>query len=222
MVKVEDVTLRYKTRSGLHTVLNSVNLNVEKGERIGILGVNGSGKSTLIRVVSGQEIPDSGRVIRDMKVSWPLAFAGGFQGSLSGIDNVRFISRIYKADYVYAKAFVEEFSELGKFLREPVKIYSSGMQARLAFALSLAIEFDCYLVDEVIAVGDARFHERCMIELFEKRRDRSFLIVSHNSDFITSHCNRAAVLDAGILTTYDSVLEAQDDYNEILRSPRFS
>lgn len=221
MVRIEDVTLRYKTRSGWHTVLNSVNLNVERGERIGILGVNGSGKSTLIRVVSGQEIPDSGRVIRDMKVSWPLAFAGGFQGSLSGIDNVRFISRIYKADYVYAKAFVEEFSELGKFLREPVKNYSSGMQARLAFALSLAIEFDCYLVDEVIAVGDARFHERCMIELFEKRRDRSFLIVSHNSDFITSHCNRAAVLDAGHLTSYDSVTTAQDVYTEILRSPRF-
>ncbi len=222
MIIVENVSLKYKTRGGFHTVLDNVSFNVSKGEKIGILGVNGAGKSSLVRVVGGQEIADSGTVRRLMKVSWPLAFIGGFQGSLSGIDNIRFISRIYKADYNYAKDFVAEFSELGKFLREPVKNYSSGMQARLAFALSLAIEFDCYLVDEVIAVGDARFHERCMIELFEKRKDRSFLIVSHSSDFISAHCNRGAVLNAGRLSMYDSVAVAQNKYAEILYLPKAS
>ncbi len=217
MLKIDDVTVKYKTRSGWHTVLDSVSMEVNRGEHFGILGMNGAGKSTLIRIISGQEQPDEGAVSRKMKVSWPLAFAGGFQGSLSGIDNIRFIARIYNADYKYTKSYVEEFSELGKFLREPVKNYSSGMMARLAFALSLAIEFDCYLIDEVIAVGDARFHARCMSELFDKRKDRAYIIVSHNSDFITMQCNRAAVLHAGKLTSYKSVVDAQQVYNKILQ-----
>ncbi|MBV8909643.1 MAG: ABC transporter ATP-binding protein, partial [Gammaproteobacteria bacterium] len=203
---------RYRARTGPHTVLDGVSMTVSAGERLGILGKNGSGKSTLIRLISGQEIPDSGSIHRGMNVSWPLAFSGGFQGSLSGFDNLRFICRIYDINHESVREFVEGFAELGKYFREPVKSYSSGMQARLAFALSLAIEFDCYLIDEIIAVGDARFHEKCVCELFEKRKSRAFVIVSHDALFIKSYCTRASVLDGGKLTEFTDVPAAYDHY----------
>jgi capsular polysaccharide transport system ATP-binding protein len=218
MILLNDIVKRYKSRTGTHTVLNGVSLRLNSGERLGILGKNGSGKSTLIRLISGQEHPNSGTIVRTMSVSWPLAFSGGFQGSLTGLDNLRFISRIYGVDHESIRDFVEDFADLGKYFREPVKTYSSGMQARLAFALSLAIEFDCYLIDEVIAVGDARFHEKCMRELFENRRDRAFIIVSHDPHFVKSVCTRAAVLDGGNLACFDSVPEAYGFYmNDVLR-----
>jgi capsular polysaccharide transport system ATP-binding protein len=217
VIVLRDIVKRYRSRTGVHTVLNGVNVAVMPGERLGILGRNGSGKSTLIRLISGQEYPDEGKVHRGMSVSWPLAFSGGFQGSLTGLDNLRFIARIYNVDHSAIRGFVEEFSELGDYFREPVKTYSSGMQARLAFALSLAIEFDCYLIDEIIAVGDARFHERCIYELFEKRKDRAFVIVSHDPAFIKCYCTRAAVLDRGSLTCFEQVPDAFEHYmDEVL------
>lgn len=216
MIFLDKVVKKYKTRAGYHTVLDHIDFTMRRGEKLGVLGKNGSGKSTLIRIISGQEYPDSGHIERRMKVSWPLAFSGGFQGSLTGMDNLRFISRIYNVDHVSIQGFVEDFAELGKFLREPVKTYSSGMQARLAFALSLAIDFDCYLIDEIIAVGDARFHEKCMHELFEKRKDRSFLIVSHDASLIRTYCTRAAILESGKLISYSSVDEAYENYRNIL------
>ena len=134
MIRLDGVVKKYRTRVGLHTVLDSVSLEVKKGDKVGILGKNGAGKSTLIRIISGAELPNSGRVVRGMSVSWPLAFSGAFQGSLTGLDNTRFLCRVYAADVTEVLPFVEEFSELGKYLREPVKTYSSGMRARLAFA----------------------------------------------------------------------------------------
>ncbi len=197
MIRLNNVNKVYPTHAGPVHVLRDVNLTVRRGERVGILGRNGAGKSTLIRLVSGAELPSSGLVERHMSVSWPLAFGGAFQGSLTGLDNLRFICRIYGADPEEHVGFVQEFSELGLYLREPVKSYSSGMRARLAFAISMVIEFDCFLIDEIIAVGDARFHEKCNIELFEKRGDRGMIIVSHDANFIREHCTRAAVLKEG-------------------------
>jgi len=153
MIRLDKVVKRYRTRVGEHTVLNGVDLEVKPGGQDRILGRNGAGKSTLIRIISGAELPNAGRVTRQMSVSWPLAFGGAFQGSLTGVDNVRFICRVYGSDFKAAIPFVEEFAELGKFLREPVKTYSSGMRARLAFAISMAIEFECFLIDEVISVA---------------------------------------------------------------------
>lgn len=155
MIVLEDVCKTYQTRHGVRTVLDHVNLSLAKGEKLGILGGNGAGKSTLIRLISGAELPTSGRIHRGMSVSWPLAFGGAFQGSLTGLDNVRFICRIYGVAIPAAIEFVQDFSELGRSLGEPVKHYSSGMRARLAFAISLAVEFDCFLIDEIVAVGDA-------------------------------------------------------------------
>ena len=133
MISVEHVSKRYLTRQGWRTVLHDINFKMEKGEKIGILGRNGAGKSTLIRLISGVEPPTTGEIKRTMSISWPLAFSGAFQGSLTGMDNLRFICRIYNVDIDYVKNFTEEFSELGQYLYEPVKRYSSGMKARLAF-----------------------------------------------------------------------------------------
>ena len=203
------------TRHGKSTVFSNLNLQIKTGEKIGILGRNGAGKSTLIRLISGAEQPTKGSVSRTMSVSWPLAFGGAFQSSLTGLDNLNFICRIYGANPADKIEYVQEFSELGKYLREPIKTYSSGMRARLAFAISMAIEFDCYLIDEVIAVGDARFHEKCQIELFEKRKDRSLIIVSHNSDVVKSHCERACVLTNGNLKEFNDINTAYDFYGKV-------
>lgn len=208
MIHLDNVTKVYETRIGPRTVLDRVNLRVMPGERVGILGRNGAGKSTLIRMISGAELPSHGQVVRQMNVSWPLAFGGAFQSSLTGMDNLRFVCRIYSADFAAALPFVKEFSDLGTYLNEPVKKYSSGMRARLAFAISMAIEFDCFLIDEVVAVGDSRFHERCRHELFERRRDRAIILVSHEAAYIREHCHRAAVLSGGRLHNFDNVEEA--------------
>lgn len=215
MIRLENVVKRYRTRGGSHTVLNGVSLEVRKGEKLGVLGRNGAGKSTLIRIISGAERPNKGQVTREMAVSWPLAFSGAFQGSLTGVDNLRFICRVYGADSRAALPFVEEFSELGKYLREPVKAYSSGMRARLAFAISMAIDFDCFLIDEVISVGDARFHEKCRRELFEKRCDRAMIIVSHETHNIREHCSRACVLNEGVLREFADIDSAYAEYGRI-------
>ena len=208
MIALEHVHKHYYNREGKKNILNDVSFTLNKGEKLGILGRNGSGKSTLIRLLSGVESPSSGKITRTMSLSWPLAFSGAFQSSLTGIDNLHFICRIYNVDIKRALAFTEEFTELGPYLYEPVKRYSSGMRARLAFALSLSVEFDCYLIDEVIAVGDARFNERCRYELFEQRKDRSIILVSHNQNSIKQYCDQAKVLDKGTLHSFDSIDEA--------------
>ncbi|CBJ51872.1 ABC transporter ATP-binding protein [Ralstonia solanacearum] len=214
MIELDEVAKTYHTRQGRRTVLDGVSLRVGKGEKIGVLGLNGAGKSTLIRLISGAELPSRGSIRRSMSVSWPLAFGGAFQGSLTGLDNLRFICRVYGADIARAIPYVEAFSELGRYLREPVKKYSSGMRARLAFAISMAIEFDCFLIDEIISVGDARFHAKCQQELFEKRRDRAFIMVSHEAHNIREHCDRAAVLSGGRLHVFDDVDTAYTYYQE--------
>ncbi|QBQ98335.1 ABC transporter ATP-binding protein [Paraburkholderia pallida] len=215
MIELDNVKKYYSTRNGQRLVLDGINLTINPGERIGILGRNGAGKSTIIRLISGSEMPSSGRINRSMSVSWPLAFSGGFQGSLTGLDNLRFVCRVYQASFENAVPFVEEFSELGEYLREPVKKYSSGMRARLAFAISMAVEFDCFLIDEVIAVGDRRFHEKCKYELFERRKDRAMILVSHDAVTVKEYCDRACVLEGGRLHHFDYIDDAYDYYNHI-------
>lgn len=212
MIELENVCMDYSTRAGQRTVLDNVNLRLERGRNIGILGRNGAGKSTLVRLLAGAIAPRSGRIRREMSVSWPLAFQGAFQSHLTGLDNLKFIARVYNVDYKPLLPFVEEFTELGVYLREPVGHYSSGMSTRLAFALSMAIEFDCFLIDEILVVGDKRFHERCHNELFVKRKDRSFILVSHDPHIIRALCQTASVLHEGRLHHFDSVDKAYDFY----------
>jgi capsular polysaccharide transport system ATP-binding protein len=212
MIRVDQVSKSYEMHGGHRTVLDRINLDVNSGEKVGILGRNGSGKSTMVRLISGAEHPTSGTITRSMSVSWPLAFSGAFQGSLTGLDNLRFVCRVYNASIQKAEPFVRDFSELGRYMHEPVKNYSSGMRARLAFALSMAIEFDCFLIDEVIAVGDRRFQEKCREELFVKRADRAMIIVSHNPQFVREVCNSAAVLVSGKLHKFKTVDDAYSFY----------
>lgn len=208
MIRLEQVCKSYGTRLGRRQVLDHVDMTLERGRHIGILGRNGAGKSTLIRLLSGAENPTSGRIHRGMSVSWPLAFTGAFQTHLTGLDNLKFVCRVYGVDWKPLLPFVEEFTELGIYLREPVLHYSAGMSMRLAFALSMAIEFDCFLVDEGMAVGDSRFGEKCHVELFQKRKDRSFILVSHDPNIIRMYCERAAVLHLGRLYQFATVDEA--------------
>lgn len=212
---MENVTKAYSVRGGKRRILDGVDFCIRKGERVGILGKNGAGKSTMIRILSQVEQPTSGKVIRNMSVSWPIAFSGGFQGSLTGADNIRFVCRIYGVDYNQAMRVVEEFAELGRYLYEPVKIYSSGMRARLAFGISLAIEFDCYLIDEVIAVGDAYFQEKCRYELFGKRGDRGIILVSHDINSIQLYCDRVSVLHNSKLMHFDNLNDGYEYYNQL-------
>ena len=213
MIEIDGVSKVYNTRLGPRKVLDNVNLRLERGRNVGIVGRNGAGKSTLIRLLSGAEHPTSGRIRRSMKVSWPLAFGGAFQNNLTGLDNLKFVCRIYGVDHQPLIPFVEEFTELGVYFREPVSHYSHGMLTRLAFALSMAIEFDCFLIDEVLVVGDKRFHDRCHEELFVKRKDRSFILVSHDPKVLKLYCERACVLHQGRLHDFESVDAAYDFYN---------
>jgi len=215
MIACHNICKTYPLGSGHKRVLSNVNLVVERGERVALLGRNGAGKSTLIKLIGGVEMPSSGKIVRHMSLSWPLGFYGGFQGSLTGYDNSRFIARIYNKNYNEVKSFVEDFTELGKQLKMPVKTYSSGMRARLAFALSLAIEFDCYLIDEIILVGDQNFHQKCYYELFEKRQDRAMILASHSLETVRSYCNRAVLIHGGEATTYDDVNLALDTYSNL-------
>ncbi|HZU63098.1 MAG TPA: ABC transporter ATP-binding protein [Novosphingobium sp.] len=197
MIRCTGLAKHYPQGRARKQVLAGLDLVVRPGQRLGILGRNGAGKTTLIKLIGGVELPSSGVVERQMSLSWPLGFGGGFQGSLTGFDNARFIARIYGRDYADIRGFVEDFSELGRQLAMPVKTYSAGMKARLAFALSLAIEFDCYLIDEVIMVGDQNFQRKCMAELFEKRADRALILASHAPEMIRRLCDSALLLEGG-------------------------
>lgn len=212
MIELIHITKRYPVRSGWRNILRGVNFKLEPGQKAGILGRNGSGKSTFVRIVAGAESPTTGTVRHGMRVSWPIAFSGGTAGYMTGLDNLKFICRVYGVDYKKALPKVEDFAELGPYMREPVRTYSSGMTARLSFALSMAIEFDCYLIDEVMAVGDKRFQDKCQVELFEKRADRSLILVSHVPGQIKKHCNLFFVMRDGILHRFEDIELATQFY----------
>jgi capsular polysaccharide transport system ATP-binding protein len=187
----------YDTQTGPKSVLKDINFVINRGEKLAVLGRNGSGKSTLVKIVGGVERPTGGFIRRGMSMSWPLAFGGGFESGMTGYDNIRFIARIYKRPLGDIIERVDDFAELGQNLLLPIKYYSSGMRARLAFALTLAIDFDCYLIDEVIAVGDQRFHQKCYDALFSDRRDAAMILVSHDTGIIREYCSSALVLKEG-------------------------
>jgi capsular polysaccharide transport system ATP-binding protein len=205
MIAVEEVTKIYRTKSGEHRVLDNVSFTVRQGQALGIMGRNGAGKSTLTRILTGSEYPTSGRIRREMSVSWPLAFSGGFQGSLTGADNARFIARIYGVPVERTLKFVQEFAELGEYFRMPVKTYSSGMRGRLAFGISLAVDFDCMVVDEIVAVGDQRFTQRCIEALAERRKRGALIMVSHSPDLLRKFCDTGALVSGGHITFHDSI-----------------
>jgi capsular polysaccharide transport system ATP-binding protein len=212
MIELRHITKSYKTPYGPNVVLDDISVKIPTGESIGILGQNGAGKSTLLRIIGGAEMPDYGEVIRNAKLSWPIGFAGGFNGSLTGEDNCKFVARIYGQDVDRVIDETREFAEVGKYFYMPVRTYSSGMKARVAFGLSMAIDFDVYLVDEITAVGDKRFKEKCAA-VFESRRERSSMImVSHSMAALKKQCKRGALLSKGRFEIFDTIAEAIEAY----------
>lgn len=197
---------------GSRALFRDLNFDVAPDGRLAILGRNGQGKSTLIKMLGGISAPTEGTITWNMSSSWPIGFGGGFQGSLSGLDNIRFLARLYGREFSDLLERVDDFAELGSSLRRPVKHYSSGMRARLAFGLSLAIEFDCYLIDELVAVGDARFQRKCEEELFQHRANRSYLMASHDMNLIMTHCDRAVIIESGKAKIIEDIEEAVDIY----------
>ena len=206
-----DVHKSYPMRGGRKVIVAGANGRIERGEKLGILGRNGSGKSTLVRMIAGVEAPNKGRIRTSMSISWPIGSGAGIKPTLTGEENARFIARIYGKNEDRIVKFVDSFAELEEYFLMPVMTYSSGMRSRLSLSISLAVDFDCFLVDEALAVGDTRFGRA-----FEERIQRSGLIlISHSPALVRRLCTRASVLDQGILTFYDDLDEALATYNAL-------
>ncbi|EPE7490223.1 ABC transporter ATP-binding protein [Cronobacter universalis] len=215
MIVIENLTKSYRTPAGRHYVFKDLNLTLPFGKSVALIGRNGAGKSTLLRMIGGTDNPDSGRIVSSATISWPVGLAGGFQGSLTGRENVKFVARLYapKEDVRQKVAFVETFAELGKYFDMPVKAYSSGMKARLGFGLSMAFKFDYYLVDEVTAVGDASFRKKCETLFEERHREACFLMVSHNLNSLKQYCEAAVFIGRNSqVIFFDNVDQAIDVY----------
>jgi capsular polysaccharide transport system ATP-binding protein len=215
MISLHNIRKVYKTKKGRNVVLNNVNQDFEPGNNVGILGRNGAGKSTLLRIIGGSEQPDSGKVDRQAKISWPIGFSGGFNTKLSGRENLRFICRLYDEDYAAVVKFVADFSELGDYLDMPIFTYSSGMRAKLAFGISMAINFEYYLIDEVTAVGDAVFRKKSEAFFAERRKTATLIVVSHSMGTIKALCDTMLVLHQGKLLSFPSNKKAEQYYTEV-------
>ena len=215
MIRFDNVAKTYHIRKFEKEVFSDLNFTIQRGESIGICGANGAGKSTLMRLIAGVEQPSSGTITRGMTTSWPIGYSSCFQSSLTGADNARFIARIYKHSEKDILAFVEDFAQLGPYLYQPVHTYSAGMSARLAFGISLAIEFECYLVDEVTAAGDERFRIRCEEALLHRRDNATLVMISHDPGTLRQYCSRGAVVYGGALVFYDSIDEASEVHHRL-------
>jgi capsular polysaccharide transport system ATP-binding protein len=215
MIKFDNVLKFYRIHRHRKIVLNHVSINLEPGVSYGILGVNGAGKSTFMRLIAGAELPNSGRIQRSVRISWPLGFSGGIHPTLTGRENAQFLARIYGEDPRQVVEFVEDFAEIGPYIDAPVKTYSTGMVARIAFGLSMAIRFECYLIDEIMAVGDARFQARCHAEFNKRRENADIIMASHIPGIIHQYCDRGIVLADGQLHYFHEISDAIEHYKRI-------
>jgi capsular polysaccharide transport system ATP-binding protein len=216
MLEVRGLAKWYYREGEPRTLFRDLDFALARDGRLAVLGRNGQGKSTLIKILGGVIAPSAGSMRWDMSCSWPLGFHGGFQGGMTGMDNIRFLARIYQRPIKGLIDRVDRFAELGDALTMPIKHYSSGMRARLAFGLSLAIDFDCYLVDEVFAVGDASFRAKCSHELFVKRSDRAYIIASHDLNFIKEVCSTALIVEDGRAKMFEDIEVAVEVYQAIV------
>lgn len=215
MFELHNVTKSYFTPRGRRHVFRNLNLSIPPGRNVGLIGRNGSGKSTLMRLLGGVDQPDRGRIITDKNISWPVGLSGGFQGSMTGRDNVKFVCRVYGAlrEEMRAKVqYVQDFAEIGKWFDEPVKSYSSGMRSRLAFGLSMAFDFDYYLIDEVLSVGDAQFKKKSVQVFKEKMEKSNIILVSHNMAEIRRLCDLILFIENGNVRVFEDVVEGIKAY----------
>lgn len=214
MIRLENLTKSFKRKGEIQYIAKNVSFTIPRGDSIGLLGRNGAGKSTLLKLIAGTIKPTSGRILRLANVSFPLGFQGSFNGSLTGEQNVRFVARIYGQDTDDLVEYVERFAELGKAYYMPVKTYSSGMKARLAFGVSMGVDFDYYLVDEITAVGDANFRKKCKRVFEDKLKSSDIIMVSHSDSTLKEYCSTGIVLEDGNLSYFANIDDAIVRHNE--------
>lgn len=216
MFELKNVTKSYLTPKGRRHVFRNLSLSIPPGKNIGLIGRNGAGKSTLMRLLGGADIPDSGSIVTDKSISWPVGLTGGFQGSMTGRDNIKFVCRTYGAEGESMREkvrYVQDFAEIGDWIDEPIKTYSSGMRSRVAFGLSMAFDFDYYLIDEVMSVGDAQFRRKCIEVFQEKLQQSKVVLVSHNMPEIEKLCDIVLLVREGGIHVYEDVAEGIKAYN---------
>ncbi|MCE1056029.1 ABC transporter ATP-binding protein [Pseudomonas alloputida] len=216
MFELRNVTKSYLTPNGRRYIFRNLSLAIPPGKNIGLIGRNGAGKSTLMRLLGGADVPDSGTIITDRSISWPVGLTGGFQGSMTGRDNIKFVCRVYGAtgDAMREKIrYVQEFAEIGDWIDEPIKTYSSGMRSRVAFGLSMAFDFDYYLIDEVMSVGDAQFKRKCNEVFQEKLQKSNVVLVTHTMSEVEKLCDVVLLVRNGEIQVYDDVSEGIKAYS---------
>jgi len=216
MIELHDISMAYGSGSHRRVVCEGLSVVFDGSADVGILGANGSGKSTLLRILAGMQMPDRGHVVRRGRVSFPLAYSGGFHPNLTARENVRFVARLYGADLEGVVRYVREFSEIGAHFDEPIHTYSNNMRARVTFATSIAIEFDIYLVDEVTSVGDLAFKRKCLAALAERRRHASLIMGSQSAGNVSRFCQVGAILEDGRLYPFPTMAEAVRVYQDCI------
>lgn len=212
MIELHDVTKAYGFGRRRHVVYEGLSVVFDGRADVGILGTNGSGKSTLLRMLCGMEMPDSGRILRRARVSFPIGYSGAFHPNLSARDNVRFVARMFGADESETVRFVREFCEIGAHFDAPLHTYSNNMRARVVFAASIALEFDLYLIDEMTSVGDVGFKRKCLAALAERRRHARVIMASQSAATLSRMCDVGAVLEGGQIFVFASMEEAVRTY----------
>jgi capsular polysaccharide transport system ATP-binding protein len=220
MIQIENVSKRYRTPKGWGKwVLEDINLTIERGRSVGLIGLNGQGKSTLIRLIAGIDQPSKGAIKSDCRISWPLGAVGGISGSLTGRQNTTFVCRLFgrETEIKDRIAFVRDFAELGPQFDEPVKDYSTGMKAKLRFAMSLAFDFDVYLVDELISVGDAVFRKKSAKAFKELAGRSSVIMASHDDKILLSYCQSGIWISEGKAHWFDDIRDALKTYRGSLK-----
>nr|WP_298410331.1 ABC transporter ATP-binding protein [uncultured Halomonas sp.] len=222
MIEIQHLYKRYHNHHGSNWVLRDVNLSIPRGVSVGLVGRNGAGKSTLLRLIGGMDSQDKGRILRNCRISWPIGLAGGFQGSMTGRQNVKFVARVHGAGPQVSEVIrrVEEFAEIGAAFDEPVKTYSSGMRSRLSFGLSLAFDFDVYLSDEATSVGDRAFKAKATKAFKDKVGQASLIMVSHSEGILRDLCQAGIFLNQGQAQWFDDIEDAIAAYHASTDKPK--
>ncbi len=216
MIRFESLSKSFRVRGMRHTVIDDLSLTLPTGTSLALLGRNGAGKSTLLQLVAGTLRPDTGRIVSDGTISWPVGYSGSFHREMTGAQNVLFLARAYGVDTDALVAFVEDFAELGDHFHMPLRSYSSGMKSRLAFGISMGIPFDTYLVDEATATGDARFKKKSRAVFAERMRKSSAVLVSHRMSEVRQYCDAGILLHEGKLRYYDDLDEAIEHHEALM------
>ena len=215
----ERIVFWNKSKVSYHEALKDITLDVNKGETIALIGVNGSGKSTLLKLMTKIIYPTSGKIITKGKLTSLLELGAGFHPDFTGRENIYFNAAIFGLSAKEIDERIEDiinFSELGEFIEAPVRTYSSGMYMRLAFSIAINVNADILLIDEILAVGDQHFQEKCFAKLQElKKQHKTIVIVSHSLDSIKDLCDRAIWISEGKVEADGKAEKVIDEYLKV-------